>query len=160
MADGVRYSPTATDFATAVDAVGQQARWAIYQYGPAAVGTYLAAFDEVVPLVRQAARDPVLASLRRYGSDGVALSEGLANDAPAAQFAARTDYPNPIFGLPEETRATWEPNVERVSAAVGRIPESFAISAYDALWLATLAHLQVGDLGDPEAAPTPTSAER
>jgi branched-chain amino acid transport system substrate-binding protein len=149
VADGARYSPTATDFAAVVDTVGQQARRAIDEYGAAAVGIYLAAFDEVVPLFHQAARDPVLASLRWYGSDGVALSEGLARDAPAARFAAGAGYPNPIFGLPEETRATWEPIVQRVSATIGRIPESFAISAYDALWLATRAHLEAGDLESP-----------
>ncbi|HEU4564562.1 MAG TPA: ABC transporter substrate-binding protein, partial [Gemmatimonadaceae bacterium] len=86
---GVKYGADVTDFDATVQAIDAQLQSAIAQYGTEHVAVYLAAFDEVVPLFAAATADPVLGSVRWYGSDGVALSQALLDDTRAVAFATR-----------------------------------------------------------------------
>jgi branched-chain amino acid transport system substrate-binding protein len=99
------------------------------------VGIYLAAFDEVSALFEKALADPLLSSVRWYGSDGVAQSEAILSHPQAVAFAIRTGYPNPIFGLDEGARDIWEPIVQRIRARTNLEPDAFALAVYDAVWV-------------------------
>jgi branched-chain amino acid transport system substrate-binding protein len=68
-----------------------------------------------------------------YGSDSVALSKGLLEDATAASFAAKAGYPNPILGLRDADSSVWKPVSDRLAERLGRTPDAFALAAYDAL---------------------------
>ncbi|MBA2571975.1 MAG: ABC transporter substrate-binding protein [Gemmatimonadetes bacterium] len=147
---GVRYGATTTDFAATVTALRAQVDQAIAQQGTARVAVYLAAFDEAAALFARAASDPVLGTVRWYGSDGVALSDALLSNAQAAEFAVRVDYPNPIFGLEEGARDVWEPLSARIRARTNLTPDAFALAVYDAVWVAAKAYLATG--ASPSAA--------
>lgn len=137
------YSVTDSDF-TAI--IAQIKAEIVHQTGfrnPEAVAVYYASFDECVTLFRQALMDPVLYSVRWYGGDGTALSVALQQDLPAAEFAIRTNYIAPAYGLPEATRHLWEPLSEKVIQRTGLTPDAFALAAYDALWVTALTYLQV-----------------
>ncbi len=101
--------------------------------GSGPVGVYLTAFGEVTKLFGAAAGMPELESVTWYGSDSVALSKGLLEDATAASFAAKTGYPNPILGLRDTDSGLWKLVSERLSQRLGRTPDAFALAAYDAL---------------------------
>lgn len=109
-----------------------------------AVAVYLASFDECVALFRAAAADSVLASVRWYGGDGVALSAALIGDAAAADFAIQTQFFAPAFGLPEAYRSKWEPLAEKIKARTGIEPDAFALATYDALWVMALSYEAAG----------------
>ena len=146
--EGVSYAPEKTELEAEVAALSAQVAQARAASGPDAVAVYLAAFDEVVAIFDLAQRDPVLSTVRWYGSDGVALSEALVGNATAARFAIRAGYPNPILGLDERTRDRWEPLAEQIRARTGSPPDAFGLTAYDAAWVAALTILATGQTGD------------
>jgi branched-chain amino acid transport system substrate-binding protein len=144
VATGLEYPTDGAAFATVVQQLSAQVQGAA---GPVAI--YLAAFDEVVDLFRDASGDARLAAVPWYGSDGVALSVLLASDAVAAAFAVKTNYANPTLLRPDAARDKWEPLVQAVTDAGGAEPDAFGLAAYDAFWCGVTARLLAGsdDLG-------------
>jgi len=104
VASGVSYPADRVQFAGALASLSAQVAQAVAERGPDAVGVYLAAFDEAASVLATAQRDPGLASVRWYGSDGAALSDALVSDPDAARFAVRAGYPNPTVGLDQQAR--------------------------------------------------------
>ena len=129
------YGPTETNFDDEVAAIA--AAVSRERAAGHSVGVYLTAFGEVTALFNAAAAgDPVLQSVKWYGSDSVAQSKELVEDRVAAAFAAATIYPNPILGLSDDQSHLWGPVVRRVSDRLGRVPDAFALAAYDSLNIA------------------------
>lgn len=142
--EGVRYGAATQDFAPTVAALRAQVQQAIAQHGSAGVAVYLAAFDEVAALFASAQSDPLLGSVRWYGSDGVAHSVALLNNPQAVDFAIRTGYPNPVFGLDEGARDIWEPLVQRIRTRTNLEPDAFALAVYDAVWVVARGYVASG----------------
>ncbi|MDO9104332.1 MAG: ABC transporter substrate-binding protein [Methylovulum sp.] len=138
MLPGVRYDVDTADFTGVVADLQTQLASALQNHDVATVAIYLAGFDEVVSLFHAADTIAALKNIKWYGSDGVALSAALLNDATAAQFAAAVDYPNPIPGLSLTAKEKWQALSNRVFAKTGQRPDAFALAAYDAFWIAAL----------------------
>jgi branched-chain amino acid transport system substrate-binding protein len=149
--DPVVYGATQTEFSAELQQVNDMIGEAQQQYGT--VGVYLTAVGEVADLFEQASSMglPRLTSVHWYGSDSVAQSADLVQDRTAAAFAVQADYPNPILGLDESSRGTWGPLVDRLTAQLGRQPDSFALAAYDALQVAYRAAGTTGAMADVES---------
>ncbi len=148
--EGVKYEPAVQDFSIVAATVREQVELAISEHGEDQVAVYLAAFDEVAQLFVSAATDPVLGAVRWYGSNGVALSDALVGNPTAAEFAARTGYPNPVFGRDEGAREIWGPLVEQIRARTGNEPDGFALAVYDAVWVAARGYTASGATQDIE----------
>ena len=146
--DGVSYSPTTKDFSEKLGLLSTKVDESTARYGTSAVGVYLAAFNEAASIFNQASLRPTLSHIRWYGANGVTLSNALVNSSQAARFAMASDFVSPIFGLDERARDRWEPVAGQIKALIGRDPDAFTLAAYDALWVATLASLAVGDTED------------
>jgi branched-chain amino acid transport system substrate-binding protein len=144
---GYRYEPTTNDFSIATASVASQIENLIGGgTDPSTIGVYLAAFDEVVGVFHSAQGNTTLSNTAWYGSDGVALSAVLPADSIAAAFAANADYPNPIFGLDDALQDEWQPIADAIQARTGIMPDAFALSAYDALFVVQRALEDMGDL--------------
>src|SRR5262249_3107060 len=103
--DGVHYGAATREFTTELQALKAQVSQAVAQSGAAggggtprgvvgaahSVAVFLGAFDEAATIFRGARTDPVLSSVRWYGTDGLALSQGLVA-GPVAQFAAAVGF--------------------------------------------------------------------
>jgi branched-chain amino acid transport system substrate-binding protein len=145
VAQGYRYETSTTDFSTATSEVsGQIDALVAGGMAPSEVAVYCAAFDEVVDVFHRAQSLPTLTGTTWYGSDGVALSAALVGDAPAAAFAAGAGYPNPIFGLKDSLSSKWRPVSRAIRKRTGLTPDAFALSAYDALFVADRALQKTG----------------
>lgn len=129
------YATTTTDFSALLATIKSKIQQHAAQVGADKVGVYLACFDGVKDIFRQAAGDPVLSSVHWYGGDGITLSNVLISDAVAAAFAAEVHLFAPSFGLPPQPH----PKLGEVSAAIksktGLEPDAYALAAYDALWV-------------------------
>lgn len=147
---GVEYSGSETNFAGALATIRAQVEAAIATGGTEKVAVTLAAFDEAVAIFNAARTDPVLSSVRWYGTDGTALSAALQSNAGAAAFAAQVGFPAPIFGLDDANALAWQPLAARIRDRAGIEPDAFALAVYDAAMLAAQAYLAVGGRGDPE----------
>ena len=144
---GYQYESTTSDFSVAAGSVAAQIDNLVGGgTDPATIGVYLAAFDEVVDVFHSAQGNTTLSNTAWYGSDGVALSAALTGDSTAAAFAASVGYPNPIFGLDDALQNEWQPIADEIETRTGIVPDAFALSAYDALFVVQRALEDVGDL--------------
>src|SRR5688572_13851101 len=162
MLDGVGYDPPVGNFAASLHRINfivweQELRSltskvndAVKQYGADKVGVYIVAFDEIVPILIQANRHQELQSVSWYGSDGSAQLEGLIKNVEAAEFAVKTNFLNPIYGL--DATDSFKKLETRIVEEIGRVPTSYAQVTYDEFWVAALTlkdstALQQDDIG-------------
>jgi branched-chain amino acid transport system substrate-binding protein len=138
---GVEYAANATAFAATTATLGTQVRAALAARPAGEVAVYLAGFDEVADVFAAAAADPVLASVRWYGADGIAQSGALLTKPAAVAFAQQVGFPSALFGLDLTARASWQPIATRIQQRAGTAPDAFALAVYDATWVAALAYL-------------------
>ncbi|HEX6373052.1 MAG TPA: ABC transporter substrate-binding protein [Longimicrobium sp.] len=138
---GVEYGATTTNFTATVAALGTQVRAALAARPASEVGVYLAGFDEIADVFAAAAADPVLASVRWYGADGIAQSAALTARPAAVAFAETVGFPSALFGLDLSASARWQPVATRIQQRAGSAPDAFALAVYDAAWVAALAYL-------------------
>ena len=146
--DGIGYDPPIGNFAASLHRINfivweqdlksltQKVNDAVRQYGADKVGVYIVAFDEVVPIMIQANRHKELRSVNWYGSDGSAQLEGLIKNTEAAEFAAKTNFLNPIYRV--NASDSFKKLEERIVKEIGRVPTSYAQVAYDQFWVTTL----------------------
>jgi branched-chain amino acid transport system substrate-binding protein len=140
--DGVSYDPAVTGFTAHVAALGTAVRLAKSQQPAAHVAVYLASFEEAVDIFRLAQLDPELSSVRWYGGDGVTQSRALL-DASVAAFAVATSFTAPNVGLDDANRDQWEPLSVEIRERIGFAPDAYALSVYDAAWVAVLSAVEV-----------------
>lgn len=140
---GLSYDPATTDFTAAVAAIGTAVRGVKNSRPSARVAVYLASFEEAADIFKLARLDSDLSSIRWYGADGVTQSRALTADATVAAFAVATSFIAPNVGLDESARDVWQPISDEIRARIGFAPDTFALSVYDAAWVAALAALQV-----------------
>jgi branched-chain amino acid transport system substrate-binding protein len=146
MRSGVKYDAQTTEFSSYITTLGAQVREAIEADGKQHVAVYLAAFDKVVKIFELAKDDPVLSTVRWYGSDGVVFSEALlANTGGSSEFAQSAVYPNPIFGLDASLENKWGPITEKIKKRAGVQPNAFALAVYDAVWVVAKTYLAAKD---------------
>lgn len=138
---GVEYTTGTNSFGGVVTEVGLQVRAALAARPTSEVAVYLAGFDEVADLFVAAAADPVLASVRWYGADGIAQSGALLTKPGAVSFAETVGFPSALFGLDFTARQNWELAAARIQARAGMAPDAFALAVYDAVRVAALAYL-------------------
>ena len=149
---GVQYSATQTDFTAPIAALKAQVQAAIAERGgTAGVAVAHAGFDEVVDIFKLASADPVLSSVRWYGTDGTALNEPLRTNAVAAAFARKVGFWTPTPGVDAGASARWQPVATRIAARAGQQPDAFALAVYDAVWITAQAYLATGGRGQPQA---------
>jgi branched-chain amino acid transport system substrate-binding protein len=143
---GVEYSATTTSYAATIAALKTQVTAAIAEKGGSTAGIAImhAAFDEVVDIFVLASADPVLASVRWYGTDGTALNEPLKANATASAFARTVGFSSPSPGADNGGRDRWQPIAARIQARAGSQPDAFALAVYDAVWLIAESYLNSG----------------
>ena len=124
---GVEYGTAEQSFTTVLPTIRTQVEAAIARAGAEKVAVSLAAFDKAVQIFKAAAADPVLSSVRWYGTDGTALSAALESDTAAAAFAVKEGFPSPIFGLDQANNGTWQPVAARIRTRSGIEPDALLL---------------------------------
>ncbi len=142
-APGIRYAADTKEFTAVVADLSAQVTAAKVAH-PNNTVVYLAAFDEAADLFGAAASDPVLSSVRWYGSDGVALSEALRSNSMAVAFGQGRGFPCPIYGLDDRYRSVWQPVANRLKSVWGAEADAFTLAAYDAVQIAVGAYQGIG----------------
>ena len=137
MIDGISYDPTAGSFGTELETLDSKVSEAIDEYGAGAVAVYLLSYEEVLQIMAQAQDYANLPQVKWYGG-GSQSNNAIISDTQAAQFAATTNFLNPMYSDKGS-------QVKRqIEDKIKRTPEPFALVAYDAVWVATKAYLAAG----------------
>lgn len=128
------YPSTGANYTTVIAAIKAQVNTYAGTYGATNVGVYLASFDEGIELFKLAAADATLSNIKWYGGDGVVMSTAFVSDPVVAEFAIKTGFFAPSFGLPAATESLSKPIAARIKAKTGTDPNAFALAVYDAVW--------------------------
>lgn len=145
LASGVSYIHGADKLADVIAQLSDAVAEAVDEHGAGGAGVYLIGFEEGAEILALAKDDPILSTVAWYGSDSLALDSVLLENQAAAEFAADRGMVFPAFEADGEQDSAI---VEEITNALGRPPETEALQAYDAVWIAALACRQVG----PDAA--------
>ncbi len=134
---GARYDPDRTDFAAVVDELARVLEKLRAEKPSAKPAIVFVGGNEVVPIFKDAAKRPIMASLPWYGSDATALNDAIAKDPESAAFAMRTRFTSPRYG---EGGANVYTQIERrIAKETDLFPDPQSAAAYDAAWLGFLA---------------------
>ncbi len=158
--DGVGYLPRTGDFSASLNRINfiiwnqdlkslsSKVSQAISQYGANKVGVYLVSFDEVGPIFIGAQNQPVLSSVKWFGSDGSALNNKIVRNTEAAKFAVKTGFVNPIYAVDDNNNSKFKLVDNQIQEMIGRIPRTYAEVTYDAFWVVALTENATGGTKD------------
>jgi branched-chain amino acid transport system substrate-binding protein len=138
--EGVAYETANKNLSAEVGALSKKVIAATSENGKGSVAVLLCSYDEATEIFALARNYPALSEVKWYGTDGMALNKKLINDKNAASFAAATNVTAPIYGY-EGENDIYQVTGPKIEKKLGRIPESYALTAYDALWIATFVNL-------------------
>lgn len=138
--EGVAYETANKNLSAEVEALNKKVIAATSENGKGSVAVLLCSYVEATEIFALARNYPALSEVKWYGTDGIALNKELINDKNAASFAAATNVTAPIYGYVGENDL-YQVTGPKIEKRLGRIPESYALTAYDALWIGTFVNL-------------------
>ena len=136
--DAAFYSPGTSDFTTVIASLQNRINSLLQNYQPAEIGIYMLSYGEGYDILKAAVTniDP---QIQWYGTSGFAENKSLTEDLIIANYADSINLSCPAFGLEPSTQNKWQPYLDRLIGSLGRKPEIFAFTTYDALWIAASA---------------------
>ena len=142
--EAVSYATTTTEFSSTLSLLDANVAEELALHPTAEVAVYLACFGEGVNLLEQIGTFPNLQQVAWYGSSAFAQNGDLVQSQDAAAFAFEHGLPCPIYGLEESAQFKWQPIKDRIALEIGREPDVYALTAYDALWVGATTYAITG----------------
>jgi branched-chain amino acid transport system substrate-binding protein len=140
----VKYDPKAVSFTSELALLDSTVSRLLASYNIHELAVYLCSFGEGTAILAAAGNYPHLKMIRWYGGSAFAQNASLLADTVASGFALSHDLPCPIFGLDETAKYKWQPLIERIQSVLGRAPEVYALTAYDAVWVGVKTYIYTG----------------
>jgi len=138
--EGISYETTNKNLSAEVEVLNKKVIAATLEHDKGSVAVLLYSYVEATEIFALARNYPALSEIKWYGTDGIALNRELINDKSAASFAVAANVTAPIYGYVGENDL-YKVTGPKIEKRLGRIPESYALTSYDALWIATFVHL-------------------
>ena len=135
--EGISYNPEVSEFSSETSLLADAVRGYVDEYGADKVGVLYIGFGEVLLFMQSASDHDVLDDVRWFGSDANTKDSSLVEDPIGLQFVTDTRYTTVqvASGKNELSRHV----DESLEADIGRVPSTYASSAYDAAWVVGLA---------------------
>jgi len=144
----VKFDPALTDFSPVLAQADERVATELLNHNPNEVAVYMLSFAEGDKILRDAKQHTSLNNVYWYGGSAFAQNASVLQDTSAAMFAYTHGLPCPVFGLDEGAKDKWIPLVERIRSEIGRNPDVYAITGYDALWVGVRSYLAAGTAPD------------
>ena len=137
VADGLGYNPEATDFSAETSLLAEIVQEYVDEYGPDKVAVMYIGFGEGLLFMQSASGQEILHDVRWFGTDGNTRDPTFIDDPIGLEFVTDTSYTTVqvASGKNEISKRVDEALV----AELGRVPSTYASSAYDAVWVVGLA---------------------
>ena len=143
----VRYDPAISVFSAVLNELDTIVASELSHHNPNEVAVYMLSFAEGTAIMAEAKKHTHLNNVYWYGGSAFALNASILNDTNAALFAYTHGLPCPVFGLDDAAKNKWQPLEDKIQDRIGRMPDVYAITAYDVLWVLVRTHLTAG--GNP-----------
>jgi len=148
--DNIQYVSTATDFTPTLTTAQSDYTAAVAKYGASSVAIVAIGYQEVGQMLVQAKSSfSNLLQTTWYGSDGESQNTAFTNSTGGV--GAIASQVKLISTIGESAAATDKFNafVKEFNATAHSTPDSYAVSAYDATWVAALSILATGKNSGP-----------
>lgn len=139
--EGIKYESNSTHLSAEVEALNEKVIKATSENSEKTVAVLLCSYGEAKQIFSLARNYPALSKVKWYGTDGIALNKELINDNNASSFAASIHLSAPIYGYTSDSEKCQVAEQE-IKERLGRLPESYALTAYDALAIATFVNME------------------
>ncbi len=138
--EGVRYNPESPEFSASTSLLAEKVRGYVDEYGADKVAVLFLGFAEILQFTQSAAQHEVLDDVRWFGPGANTKEHKLIEDPIGLEFSTSVQFTTVQFA------ASKNPTYERVQAhlteQLGRSPNTFVHSSYDAVWIIGLAMLE------------------
>jgi len=138
--EGIRYNPESPEFSATTSLLAEKVRDRVDEVGADNVAVLFLGFAEILQFTQSAAQHDVLNDVRWFGPGANTKEYKLINDPIASEFSHNIQFTT------VQVAVTKNPTYERVESILtqelGRVPNAFVHSSYDAVWLIGLAMLQ------------------
>ena len=134
---GIGYNPEANEFSVEASLLAGIVSGYADELGADKVAVMYIGFGEGLVLMQSAAQHDILNEIRWFGSDGNARDTKLVEDPIGQDFTANTQYAavQVASGKNDVSKSLDAALLEEL----GRVPSTYASSAYDAVWVVGLA---------------------
>lgn len=140
MDEGIRYNPELPEFSVSVSLLEEKVSKYSEQYETGQIGILIISFAEVLSIMQSASEHDILDDVAWFGSDGNTQEQKIVDDQIGLDFSQTVRFTT--------TQVAFSDNPihhsvkQRAVDALGRVPNAYSFSAYDAVWLAGLSILE------------------
>jgi branched-chain amino acid transport system substrate-binding protein len=141
----VKYEPGTTGFDAVLHELDTLVAFELTHHNPNEVAVYMLSFAEGTWIMAEAKKYAHLNNVYWYGGSAYAQNASLMNDTNAVLFSYTHGMPCPLYGLDDAAKDKWLPLQDRIASRIGRNPDVYSFTAYDALWVMVRAYLVAGN---------------
>jgi branched-chain amino acid transport system substrate-binding protein len=138
--EGIRYNPESPEFSASTSLLAEKIRGYVDEYGEDKVAVVFLGFAEILQFTQSASQHDVLDDVRWFGPGANTKEHKLIEDPIGLEFSTNIQFTT------VQVAASKNPTYERVQAhlteTLGRTPNTFVHSSYDAVWIIGLAMLE------------------
>jgi len=138
--EGIRYNPESPEFSASTSLLAQKVQGYVDQHGSDKVAILFLGFAEILQFTQSAAEHEVLDDVRWFGPGANTKEHKLIDDPIGLEFSTNVQFTT------VQVAASKNPTYERVQAhlieTLGKTPNAFVHSSYDAVWIIGLAMLE------------------
>jgi len=138
--EGIRYNPESPEFSASTSLLAEKVQGYIDEYGKENVGVLFLGFAEILQFTQSAAEHEVLDDVRWFGPGANTKEHKLIDDPIGLEFSTNVQFTT------VQVAASKNPTYERVQShlteTLGKTPNTFVHSSYDAVWIIGLAMLE------------------
>ena len=138
--EGIRYNPESPEFSASTSLLAEKVRGYVDEYGEDKVAIVFLGFAEILQFTQSASEHEVLDKVRWFGPGANTKEHKLIDDPIGLEFSTNVQFTT------VQVAASKNPTYERVQAhlteILGRTPNTFVHSSYDAVWIIGLAMLE------------------
>ena len=131
--DGLGYNPETSEFSVEASILADTVQGYVDDHGADKVGVLYVGFGEVLLFMQAASDYEVLGDVRWFGSDANTKESKLVEDSIGLGFVTDTMYTTVQVASGKNDLSQYVDS--SLNESIGRIPSTYASSAYDMMWL-------------------------
>ena len=138
--EGIRYNPESPEFSASTSLLAQKVQSYVDEYGSDKVAVLFLGFAEILQFTQSASEHDVLDDVRWFGPGANTKEHKLIDDPIGLEFSTNIQFTT--VQVAASKNPTYERVQEHLTETLGRTPNTFVHSSYDAVWIIGLAMLE------------------
>lgn len=141
--EGIRYNPEIIEFSSSVSLLAEKIAESSGNKSLEEIAVLDMSFTEAVQIMQSAEQYDILGDIRWFGASAIVKDKEMVEDKISRKFAEDVNLVAMQFAPSNTTKYN---NVyDRMIYEIGRVPNAYAFSTYDSVWVIGLAILQLQD---------------